>query len=87
VNEYTVLLLWVLVVGTAFAVAWRKGWWLRLANYIQGTQEELKKCSWPTLDELQGSTVVVMVSVLLLGVFTVIVDLILTILVRWMIWV
>ena len=32
--------------------------------------EELKKCTWPTWVELKGSTVVVMVAILLLGVFT-----------------
>jgi preprotein translocase subunit SecE len=42
---------------------------------VRETQEELKKCTWPTWDELTGSTAVVMVSVALLGAFTVGVDL------------
>jgi preprotein translocase subunit SecE len=38
------------------------------------TREELRKCTWPTFDELKGSTVVVMVTIALLGAFTVGVD-------------
>ena len=37
--------------------------------------EEMKKCNWPTWDELLGSTVVVTVAVVALGLFTVLVDL------------
>ncbi len=57
-----------------FTIAWRKGAFLRLSSYWDETVEELKKCTWPTWDELTGSTVVVVVSVALLGGFTVIVD-------------
>jgi len=53
-----------------------------LSNYIQGTREELRKCTWPTKEELKGSTVVVMVSILLLGVYTVGVDFFITLVVR-----
>ena len=58
----------------AFTIAWRQGAFLRLSSYWNETVEELKKCTWPTWDELTGSTVVVVVSVALLGGFTVIVD-------------
>ena len=68
------ILIWAAVVGAVFAFLWRKGHLLRLSNYVQQTREELKKCTWPTWDELKGSTVVVAVSILLLGVFTVAVD-------------
>jgi preprotein translocase SecE subunit len=34
----------------------------------------LKKCSWPSREELKGSTVVVMITIALLGLFTVGVD-------------
>ena len=36
--------------------------------------EELKKCTWPTWEELKGSTIIVFVTILMLGVFTVAVD-------------
>ena len=68
------ILVWAAVVGAVFAFLWRKGHLLRLSTYVQQTREELKKCTWPTWDELKGSTVVVAVSILLLGVFTVAVD-------------
>jgi len=41
---------------------------------VQQTREELRKCSWPTWDELKGHTVVVTITIALLGLFTVAVD-------------
>ena len=63
-----------MVVGVLFGILWRKGYLLRLTNYVQQTREELRKCTWPTWDELKGSTVVVAVSIFILGGFTVLVD-------------
>jgi preprotein translocase SecE subunit len=82
VKDYYSLIIWVLVIGAGFAYAWRKGFLLQLSNYIQGTREELRKCTWPSKEELKGSTAVVMVSILLLGVFTVGVDFFITLVVR-----
>ncbi len=77
------IIVWVVVVGGAFAWAWRSGQLQRLATYIQQTREELRKCTWPSWDELKGSTVVVTISIALLGGFTVLVDFVFTMLVRW----
>ena len=66
-----------ILVGVAvawFLYAWKQGQLLRLANYFGETREELRKCTWPSVDELKGSTVVVAISILLLGAFTVAVD-------------
>jgi preprotein translocase subunit SecE len=76
--------IWVAIVATVFIILWRKGTLLRLSNYVQETKEELRKCSWPSVEELKGSTVVVMISILLLGVFTVGVDFILALFVQMM---
>ena len=57
-----------------FFYAWKQGQLLRLANYFSETREELRKCTWPSADELKGSTVVVAISIILLGAFTVGVD-------------
>ena len=81
-NDLVKIFIWVAVVGVIFAVLWRKGYLDRFANYIGSTREELKRCTWPTINELQGSTVVVFVSILLLGSFTVGVDVIVTLLLR-----
>ena len=70
----TKILIWVVVVGVLFGLAWWKGYLQRLSNYWQETMVELKKCTWPTWDELKGSTVVVTVAIALLGGFTVAVD-------------
>ena len=57
-----------------FFYAWKQGQLLKLANYFAETREELRKCTWPSVDELKGSTVVVIISIGLLGAFTVGVD-------------
>ena len=62
------------VVGVVFALLWWKGYLQRLSNYMQETREELRKCTWPTWEELKGSTVLVSISIALLGVFTYVVD-------------
>src|SRR6185369_17257236 len=74
VNEYVKLLIWAAVVLGVFFFLWKKGYLARLAVYVGGTREELKKCTCSSFDELKGSTVVVVVSTLLLGLFTVVVD-------------
>ena len=38
-------------------------------TFVADVRMELKKCSWPTRSELVDSTVVVIVSVLIVGVF------------------
>ena len=73
-NSLTKTLIWVGVLGVLFAILWWQGQLKRLSAYIDETKEELKKCTWPTWDELKGSTVIVMVSILLIGLFTVTVD-------------
>ena len=82
-NEYIKLAIVVAVVAAAFLYLWRKGHLLRLSLYVQETREELRKCTWPTWDELKGATVVVMISTLLLGLFTVGIDYLLVIVVSW----
>jgi preprotein translocase subunit SecE len=77
------IFIWIAVLGVVFAILWRKGQLLRLSNYIAETREELKKCTWPTWAELKGSTVVVMICILLIGGFTVAVDLVFASIVRW----
>ncbi len=76
--------MWVVVVGGVFIWLWRTGQLARLTVYVQQTREELRKCTWPTWDELKGSTVVVGISIVLLGAFTVLVDFIFTVFVRWL---
>jgi preprotein translocase subunit SecE len=76
---YAILAVAAMVLFTYF---WRQGAFLRLSAYWNETMEELKKCTWPTWEELQGSTVVVIVSVGLLGAFTVGVDLLVASIIR-----
>jgi preprotein translocase subunit SecE len=62
---------------------WRRGLLKQLGDYVVETREELRKCSWPSVDELKGSTVVVLISIALLGTFTIGIDLVLTLLFRF----
>jgi preprotein translocase subunit SecE len=76
----------VLVIAMAiFVWLWRQGAFLKVSAYVQDTKEELKKCTWPTWDELMGSTVVVLVSVALLGAFTMGVDFVVASLVKFLV--
>jgi preprotein translocase subunit SecE len=77
-RDYLPIIIVIVVAMVAFTILWRQGAFLRLSGYFRETQDELKKCTWPTWDELMGSTAVVMVSVALLGGFTVGVDFIVT---------
>ena len=77
------ILFWVVVIGVAFGFAWWKGYVQRLRNYWNETVEELRKCSWPTWEELKGSTVVVCITIALMGVFCYVVDTIFYQLVRF----
>jgi preprotein translocase subunit SecE len=67
-------IIWIVVIAVAFVIIWRNGQLTKLANFFRETREELKKCTWPTWNELKGSTVVVMISIALLGGFTVLCD-------------
>ena len=69
-------------IAILFGVLWATGNLVRLRNYVLETREELRKCTWPTWDELKGSTVLVFISVVLLGIFTVVIDYALVIVVR-----
>ena len=40
-----------------------------LKTFLGEVKTELKKCTWPTRQELLGSTMIVVVSVIILGVF------------------
>ena len=72
-----------LVVGIAvFVFLWRKGYIASFRKFIGETREQLHKCTWPTADELKQHIVVVMISSVLLGVFTVFSDKI----VRFIVW-
>ena len=73
-SYYIKLALIVAFVAIAFGILWRKGHLMRLRTYVLETREELRKCTWPTWDELRGHTVVVFISIAILGGFTVVID-------------
>ena len=73
-SNWTSIIFWAVVIGAVFGYLWWQGQIRQFAVYLQETREELKKCSWPSWDELKGSTLLIMISILLLGAFTEVVD-------------
>jgi len=70
----TSLIITILLVGVVFGILWYQGYLVKIRTYVAETQDELKKCTWPSWDELKGSTVLVMITMALLGLFTIVVD-------------
>ena len=66
------------VVLAVFGYLWWQGQIKRLAVYCQETYVELQKCAWPTMEELKGSTALIMVTIGLLGGYIVVIDMVLT---------
>lgn len=54
-----------------------------LKVFLGEVQVELKKCTWPNRQELLGSTMIVVISVIFLGAFIGLSDLVLMNLLRW----
>ena len=81
-NDLIKLGIWIVIIGGTFGYLWYKGHLLKLSTYVKETREELRKCSWPSIEELKGSTVVVMISIALLGLLTVGADFVILKLVR-----
>ena len=73
-NNWTHIAIWAVVIGATFGYLWWQGQIQRLAVYVQETREELKKCSWPSWEELKGSTALISIMIALLGAFVVITD-------------
>jgi len=73
-NNYTQIGIWAGVFAALFLVLWFTGNLVKLRNYVIETREELRKCTWPSWDELRGSTVLVVLSIFLLGAFTYVID-------------
>jgi preprotein translocase SecE subunit len=72
------ILIWGVGVAAVFGFLWWKGYIERLNQFFRETWHELKpgRCSWPTWTELRGSTVLIGVTIALLGVFVFVVDLV-----------
>lgn len=76
-NNWIQIGIWAVAIAVVFGILWWQGQIKRLAGYCQETWVELQKCTWPTWDELKGSTALIMIMITLLGGFIVVIDLIL----------
>lgn len=50
-------------------VARPKQWWLTTREFFRDTNAEMKKVTWPTRNEVVGTTVVVIVATLVFALF------------------
>jgi len=71
---YINLLVWAAVIGVSFGLLWKFGYLARFAAYVGDTRDELKKCAWPSRDELRETTIMVLVTVGILGIFLLVSD-------------
>jgi preprotein translocase subunit SecE len=84
-SQTTWIIVLAIAAGALFAWLWKGGHLIRFADYVRATREELRKCSWPSWDELKGSTLIVAISILILSVFTFVVDeVFLNVFTRWL---
>lgn len=67
VNNWIYIAVYAAIIGGVFGLLWYYGQIKRLAAYCQETWVELQKCSWPTWEELKGSTVLIIVMIGLLS--------------------
>ena len=67
-------MIWAVLILAVFGYLWWQGQIQRFAVYVQETREELRKCSWPSWDELKGSTLLIAITVAFLGAFVVVID-------------
>jgi preprotein translocase subunit SecE len=77
-NNWIHIAIWAVLIGAVFGYLWWQGQIQNLAVYIAQTREELRKCTWPTWDELKGSTALIMVMIALLGGFIMLTDFLLS---------
>jgi preprotein translocase SecE subunit len=73
-TDMTWIIVWGVLIAALFGWLWYAGHLARFVAYVQLTREELRKCTWPTRDELKGSTVVVFIAIGILGGYTYAVD-------------
>lgn len=57
---------------------------VKITTFLNEVVVELKKSAWPTRQELVDSTMVVLMTVILLGVFVALSDVVLVAAVRWL---
>lgn len=50
----------------------------KFQNYIKDVIQEMKKVTWPTMEELKGSTMVVIIFAIVMGIFVAAIDMLLT---------
>ena len=64
--------------GVSGAVEAVKSWPQRVKNYVEGLRMEMRRVTWPNKKQVRATTVVVIVTVFIFGLYFAVVDSILT---------
>ena len=67
-------IVWTVLILGVFGVLWGTGKIGAIKTYIHETRDQLRKATWPTREELKQHIVVVLLSSILLAIFTLIAD-------------
>ncbi len=51
-------------------------WYKRLVNYLKDVRSELRKVTWPTKQEVYGTTIIVIIAIFFFGFYLFFVDVI-----------
>lgn len=73
-SALTQVIVWIVIIGIIVGFLWWRGYLHKFGQFLEQTREELRKCSWPTREELKGATIVVLVTMFLLGLYIGLVD-------------
>ena len=65
---------WSVTILVVFIALWKSGKITAIKTYIHETRDQLRKATWPTREELKQHIVVVLLSSILLAIFTLIAD-------------
>ena len=60
--------------GVSGAVETVKGWPERVKTYVEGLRMEMKRVTWPSQKQVRATTIVVIATVFIFGVYFAVVD-------------
>jgi preprotein translocase subunit SecE len=75
-NNWILPIVILAVLGGVVGWGFHAGWWAKLSEFFREVQQEIKKTSFPSKDEVMGTTIVVLVTSLVFAFYLWIADLV-----------
>ena len=75
-NNWIVPIVILVVLGGVVAWGFYAGWWTKLAAFFKDVEQEIRKTSFPSKDEVFGTTIVVLVTSFVFAFYLWIADLV-----------